>query len=170
MPKVFDQLQDAERTRIVGLKQLFLDAASAELSKQPIISRCVQGMLDAANKIEVEQVRNDFFICAHTKRCTLKTKNKFFGQDFGLLVELHKTGYTPPCDFPFLDMSSNSSGGSGITLNRSNTLMGNNSMTTLSSSNGSSLHHHAHQHHSGGQGADNTDSGSGSGLNVRAAD
>lgn len=79
LPSVIKCLQNADGMRISGMKNSMYDAAQLEISLQPIILRCLNGMVTAAQSINYEV-------------------------DAQQLIDKNKTGFQPPSGFQFLDL------------------------------------------------------------------
>uniref|UniRef100_A0A0K8TM08 Putative cdc42-interacting protein cip4 n=1 Tax=Tabanus bromius TaxID=304241 RepID=A0A0K8TM08_TABBR len=80
LPKVFNKLQEIDEKRTRGLKEFIKGAADVESSVAPIIARCLEGIVKAAESI-------------NEKEDSLK------------VIERYQSGFTPPGDIPFEDLS-----------------------------------------------------------------
>ncbi|XP_059615468.1 formin-binding protein 1-like isoform X11 [Phlebotomus argentipes] len=80
LPEVFNRLQEIDEKRTKGLKEFIKSAADAESSVAPIIARCLEGIVKASESID-------------EKEDSLK------------VIERYKSGFTPPTDIPFEDLS-----------------------------------------------------------------
>lgn len=80
MPKVFQQLQDMENRRIECTKNFMKLSAIIQKNVQPIVNKCLDGVIDAANTINPNA-------------------------DAQLVVDRFKSGMQPPDDIPFEDLS-----------------------------------------------------------------
>lgn len=80
MPKVFQQLQDMENKRIECIKGFMKLSAIVQKNVSPIVNRCLDGIIDAANTINPID-------------------------DAQLVVDRYKSGMQPPDDIPFEDLS-----------------------------------------------------------------
>lgn len=80
MPKVFQQLQDMESRRIESVKNFMKLSAIVQKSVAPIINKCLDGVIDAANTINPNT-------------------------DAQMVVDRFKSGMQPPDDIPFEDLS-----------------------------------------------------------------
>ncbi|XP_017765215.1 PREDICTED: formin-binding protein 1-like isoform X3 [Eufriesea mexicana] len=80
MPKVFQHLQELDEKRIKNMRNYMLKSVEIERAVAPIIAQCLDGIEKAANEI-------------NEKKDTL------------LVIERYKSGFQPPGDFPFEDLS-----------------------------------------------------------------
>lgn len=80
MPKVFQQLQDMENRRIECTKNFMKLSAIVQKNVMPIVNKCLDGVIDAANTINPNS-------------------------DAQLVVDRYKSGMQPPDDIPFEDLS-----------------------------------------------------------------
>jgi hypothetical protein len=80
MPSVFQGLQDVDQRRIKCMKQTMRLATEMECKVYPIINKCLDGMLRAAD--DIDDVT-----------------------DSNLVIERFKSGFQPPEDIPFEDLS-----------------------------------------------------------------
>ncbi|XP_044016722.1 formin-binding protein 1-like isoform X2 [Aphidius gifuensis] len=80
MPDVFHHLQELDEKRTKNMRNYMLKSVEIERSVSPIISQCLDGIEKAANGIN--------------------EKN-----DTMLVIERFKSGFSPPVDFPFEDLS-----------------------------------------------------------------
>jgi len=80
MPSVFQGLQDVDQRRIKCLKSNMRQATQMECQVYPIINKCLDGILRASDEVEEET-------------------------DSDLVVARFKSGYQPPEDIPFEDLS-----------------------------------------------------------------
>ncbi|XP_053689846.1 formin-binding protein 1-like isoform X2 [Sabethes cyaneus] len=80
LPEVFNRLQELDEKRTRGLKEFIKGAADVESAVAPIIARCLEGMVKAADSI-------------NEKDDSLKVIEKF------------QSGFQPPGDLPFEDLS-----------------------------------------------------------------
>lgn len=80
MPKVFQQLQDLENRRIECTKNFLRLGAIVQRNVQPIINKCLDGVVDTANTINAVA-------------------------DGQLVIDRYKSGMQPPDDIPFEDLS-----------------------------------------------------------------
>lgn len=84
MPNVFQQLQDMDEKRITSTQNFMKQTADIQRQVFPIINQCLDGMIKAADSIDPRQ-------------------------DSLLVIEKHKTGYIPPEDFGFEDLTNQKS-------------------------------------------------------------
>eukprot|EP00096_Caligus_rogercresseyi_P007037 TRINITY_DN2432_c0_g1_i1.p1 TRINITY_DN2432_c0_g1~~TRINITY_DN2432_c0_g1_i1.p1 ORF type:complete len:651 (-),score=227.12 TRINITY_DN2432_c0_g1_i1:616-2568(-) len=84
LPAVFQNLQDLDERRIKCIQNFINKTVKTEQEVLPIISQCLEEMLLCAESI-------------HEK------------EDSALVIERYKSGFSPPGDYPFEDLSSNSS-------------------------------------------------------------
>jgi len=84
LPGVFCSLQDLEEKRIISLKNYMQKSASVEQEVLPIISQCLEGIQNCTESIDEKQ-------------------------DALLVIDKHKSGFNPPGDSPFEDLSTASS-------------------------------------------------------------
>ncbi|XP_063974188.1 formin-binding protein 1-like isoform X2 [Diachasmimorpha longicaudata] len=80
MPEVFKHLQELDEKRIKNMRNYMLKSADIERAVAPIIAKCLDGIERAANEINEKE-------------------------DTMLVIERYKSGFTPPGDFPFEDLS-----------------------------------------------------------------
>jgi len=85
MPAVFQSLQDMDERRVKCLQTFMRKSAQTEQDVLPIISQCLEGV----------------------QRCTDSIDEK---EDSGMVVEKYKSGFLPPGDIPFEDLSTVDSG------------------------------------------------------------
>lgn len=80
LPEVFNRLQELDEKRTRGLKEFIKGGADVESAVAPIIARCLEGMIKAADAI-------------NEKEDSLK------------VIEKYQSGFQPPGDLPFEDLS-----------------------------------------------------------------
>lgn len=80
MPKVYSQLQEMEERRITCVKSYIKQSALIQRQVFPIIDKCVEGVIKAADSIAPSD-------------------------DSVLVIERYKSGNLPPEDIPFEDLS-----------------------------------------------------------------
>ncbi|XP_066940735.1 formin-binding protein 1 isoform X16 [Macrobrachium rosenbergii] len=80
MPGIFQSLQDLDEKRINNFKNLLKKSVEIERSVFPIINKCLDGIVSAADSIDEKQ-------------------------DSQVVIERYKSGFTPPGDIPFDDLS-----------------------------------------------------------------
>ncbi|XP_054270179.1 formin-binding protein 1-like isoform X3 [Macrosteles quadrilineatus] len=80
MPEVFRQLQELDEKRIKNIKNFMIHSVDVERKVFPIINQCLDGIVTAANQINEKD-------------------------DTLMVIERYKSGYQPPADFPFEDLS-----------------------------------------------------------------
>ncbi|XP_031620569.1 formin-binding protein 1-like [Contarinia nasturtii] len=80
IPDVFNRLQEIDEKRTGGMKEFIKRSADVELSVAPIIARCLEGISKAAESIDEKE-------------------------DSQKVVERYKSGFTPPQDIKFEDLS-----------------------------------------------------------------
>ncbi|KAL1509420.1 hypothetical protein ABEB36_004162 [Hypothenemus hampei] len=80
LPEVFRQLQELEEKRIKSIKNFIRSSVEIERNVFPIINKCLDGILKAADIINEKE-------------------------DTLLVIEKYKSGFQPPEDFPFEDLS-----------------------------------------------------------------
>lgn len=80
LPEVFNRLQELDEKRTRGLKEFIKGGADVESAVAPIIARCLEGMVKAADAI-------------NEKEDSLK------------VIEKYQSGFQPPGDLPFEDLS-----------------------------------------------------------------
>ena len=81
LPSVFESLQDQDERRIKCIKNFILKAVQAEKEVVPIISQCLDGMTQCGEAIDEKE-------------------------DSRIVIEKYKSGFQPPNDIPFEDLSS----------------------------------------------------------------
>ena len=104
LPNVFHGLQDMDERRIKCIKNFILKAVQVEKEVLPIVSQCLDGMAQCAESIDENEVK--------TLPLVLKQKifvsfTEVFLQDSKVVIEKFKSGFSPPGDIPFEDLSSN---------------------------------------------------------------
>ena len=80
LPGVFSTLQDLEEKRIISLKNYMQKSASIEQDVLPIVTQCLDGIQKCTNSIDEKQ-------------------------DTLFVIDKHKSGFHPPGDMPFEDLS-----------------------------------------------------------------
>ncbi|XP_043476982.1 formin-binding protein 1-like isoform X1 [Leptopilina heterotoma] len=80
MPEVFHHLQELDEKRIKNMRNYMLKSVDIERAVAPIIAQCLDGIEKAANEINEKT-------------------------DMLLVIERYKSGFQPPGDFPFEDLS-----------------------------------------------------------------
>ncbi|KAJ8941310.1 hypothetical protein NQ318_017850 [Aromia moschata] len=80
LPEVFRQLQELDEKRIKNIKNFIRASVDIERNVFPIINKCLDGILKAADIINEKE-------------------------DTLLVIEKYKSGFQPPEDFPFEDLS-----------------------------------------------------------------
>ncbi|XP_032590045.1 cdc42-interacting protein 4 isoform X3 [Drosophila grimshawi] len=80
LPAVFNRLQELDEKRTLGIREFIIGAADVESSVAPIIARCMEGIVKAGESI-------------NEKEDSLK------------VIERYQSGFTPPTDIPFEDLS-----------------------------------------------------------------
>jgi len=97
MPAVFQSLQDMDEKRVKCIQNFMRKSAQTEQDVLPIIAQCLEGI----------------------QRCTDAMDEK---EDSLLVIEKYKSGFLPPGDIPFEDLSTVESGsGVGSTTTPQNT-------------------------------------------------
>lgn len=99
LPEVFNRLQELDEKRTRGLKEFIKGAADVESAVAPIIARCLEGMVKAADSI-------------NEKEDSLK------------VIEKYQSGFQPPGDLPFEDLSKADSDTSNNSQNYNNSTGG----------------------------------------------
>jgi len=94
MPEVFRQLQELDEKRIKNIRNFIHSSVDIERNVFPIINTCLDGIIRAGNLINEKE-------------------------DMLMVVEKYKSGFQPPEDFPFDDLSKtgSDSGASLPTIN-----------------------------------------------------
>ncbi|XP_021926018.1 formin-binding protein 1-like isoform X2 [Zootermopsis nevadensis] len=85
MPDVFHQLQELDEKRIKNIKNFMIQSVDIERNVFPIISKCLDGIVRASEQINEKE-------------------------DTLMVIERYKSGFQPPEDFPFEDLSAIKSG------------------------------------------------------------
>ncbi|KAL1455747.1 hypothetical protein WDU94_009817 [Cyamophila willieti] len=80
MPDVFSQLQLLDEKRVRNIRNFMVQSATIEKKVFPIINQCLDGIMKAADQINEKE-------------------------DSALVIERYKSGFTPPGDIPFEDLS-----------------------------------------------------------------
>ncbi|KAK3857146.1 hypothetical protein Pcinc_036584, partial [Petrolisthes cinctipes] len=88
MPGIFQGLQDLDEKRINNFKNLLKKSVEIERSVFPIINKCLDGIVSAAESIDEHS-------------------------DSQVVIERYKSGFTPPGDIPFDDLSTPRQNGGG---------------------------------------------------------
>ena len=102
MPDVFHQLQELDEKRIKNIKNFMISSVDIERKVFPILNQCLDGIVNAAEEINEKE-------------------------DTNLVIDRYKSGFQPPEDIPFEDLSAMKSGdislnnhlpalGSGVTI------------------------------------------------------
>nr|CAI5865422.1 unnamed protein product [Callosobruchus analis] len=97
LPEVFRQLQELDEKRIKNIKNFIKASVHIERSVFPIINKCLDGILKAADIINEKE-------------------------DTMLVIEKYKSGFQPPDDFPFEDLSKGSGGSDSGSANNINSI------------------------------------------------
>ncbi|KAK7081715.1 Formin-binding protein 1 [Halocaridina rubra] len=92
MPGIFQSLQDLDEKRINNFKNLLKKSVDIERSVFPIINKCLDGVVNAADSIDEKH-------------------------DSQVVIERYKSGFTPPGDIPFDDLSTPRQNGDTTPLN-----------------------------------------------------
>ncbi|XP_046670804.1 formin-binding protein 1-like isoform X1 [Homalodisca vitripennis] len=80
MPDVFRLLQELDEKRIKNIKNFMIHSVDVERKVFPIINQCLDGIVNAAHQINEKE-------------------------DTLMVIERYKSGYQPPGDIPFEDLS-----------------------------------------------------------------
>uniref|UniRef100_A0A0A9VVX5 Formin-binding protein 1-like protein n=1 Tax=Lygus hesperus TaxID=30085 RepID=A0A0A9VVX5_LYGHE len=80
MPEIFRQLQELDENRIRQIRNFMIHSVEVERNVFPIINQCLDGIVTAAKQIDEKE-------------------------DTNLVIERFKSGFEPPTDFPFDDLS-----------------------------------------------------------------
>ncbi|XP_048505711.1 formin-binding protein 1-like isoform X1 [Athalia rosae] len=80
MPEVFQHLQELDEKRVKNMRNYMTKSVAIERAVAPIIEQCLDGIEKAANEINEKE-------------------------DTLLVIERYKSGFQPPGDFPFEDLS-----------------------------------------------------------------
>ncbi|XP_073981707.1 formin-binding protein 1-like Cip4 isoform X3 [Rhodnius prolixus] len=80
MPEIFRQLQELDEKRIRSIRNFMIQSVDVERNVFPIINQCLDGIVNAAKLINEKE-------------------------DTLLVIERYKSGFDPPSDFPFDDLS-----------------------------------------------------------------
>ncbi|XP_075226345.1 formin-binding protein 1-like Cip4 isoform X2 [Lycorma delicatula] len=89
LPEVFRHLQELDEKRIKDIKNFMIHSVEVEKKVFPIINKCLDGIVNAAQKINEKE-------------------------DTLLVIERYKSGFQPPGDIPFEDL--NGRGGDSGTM------------------------------------------------------
>ncbi|KAF5300609.1 hypothetical protein FQR65_LT09141 [Abscondita terminalis] len=92
LPDVFRQLQELDEKRIKNIKNFIYSTVEIEKNVFPIINKCLDGIIKAADLIDEKQ-------------------------DALMVIERFKSGFTPPEDYPFEDLSKSNGSNSGSIQN-----------------------------------------------------
>ncbi|XP_034234292.1 formin-binding protein 1-like isoform X1 [Thrips palmi] len=85
MPDIFQHLQELDEKRIKNIKNFMTQSVDIERSVFPIINQCLDGIIRAADQINEKE-------------------------DTQMVIERYKSGFIPPGDFQFEDLSALKSG------------------------------------------------------------
>ena len=101
IPTVYQNLQDLDEKRIKCIQNFLLRSTQTERDILPILSQCFDGIEKGALEIDEKKVvtRKNFY------PITLRNAFLFLFQDTTTVVEKFKSGFTPPGDIPFEDLS-----------------------------------------------------------------
>ncbi|XP_020815942.1 formin-binding protein 1-like isoform X6 [Drosophila serrata] len=80
LPAVLNRLQELDEKRTRGIREFIIGAAEVESSVAPIIARCMEGIVKAGESINEKE-------------------------DSFKVIERYQSGFTPPRDIPFEDLS-----------------------------------------------------------------
>ncbi|XP_037935474.1 formin-binding protein 1-like isoform X4 [Teleopsis dalmanni] len=80
LPAVFNRLQELDEKRTRGIREFIVGAAKVESEVAPIIAICMQGIVKAGESINEKE-------------------------DSFKVIERYQSGFTPPIDIPFEDLS-----------------------------------------------------------------
>ncbi|XP_034121040.1 formin-binding protein 1-like isoform X9 [Drosophila guanche] len=80
LPAVLSRLQELDEKRTRGIREFIIGAAEVESSVAPIIARCMEGIVKAGESINEKE-------------------------DSFKVIERYQSGFTPPTDIPFEDLS-----------------------------------------------------------------
>ncbi|ESO02102.1 hypothetical protein HELRODRAFT_186418 [Helobdella robusta] len=80
MPLIFEQIQEMEERRVLKVQELLMSCATIEKEVMPIINTCIVGMVKAAESVS-------------------------FAVDSQLVIDKYKSGFEPPEDIFFEDLS-----------------------------------------------------------------
>ncbi|KAG1666607.1 Formin-binding protein 1 [Nymphon striatum] len=95
MPTIFQQLQELDEKRMEKIQNFIKTASGIEKQVIPIVVACLDGMIKSAESIDPQS-------------------------DTGLVIEKFKSGYDPPSELPFEDLSNRQNGDeNGSTLSGS---------------------------------------------------
>ncbi|CAH1994305.1 unnamed protein product [Acanthoscelides obtectus] len=97
LPEVFRQLQELDEKRIKNIKNFIKASVHIERNVFPIINKCLDGILKAADIINEKE-------------------------DTMLVIEKYKSGFQPPEDFPFEDLSKSGGGSDSGSANNINNI------------------------------------------------
>lgn len=102
LPEVFNKLQEIDEKRTRGIKEFVKRSADCESAVAPIIAKCLEGVCKAAEAINEKE-------------------------DSAKVIEKYQSGFAPPGDIPFEDLSRADS----ETMNNSQLQGGNNALNHL---------------------------------------
>ncbi|XP_054731976.1 formin-binding protein 1-like isoform X2 [Anastrepha obliqua] len=80
LPAVFNRLQELDEKRTGGIREFIIGTADVESAVAPIIARCMEGIVKAGESINEKE-------------------------DSFKVIERYQSGFTPPTDIPFDDLS-----------------------------------------------------------------
>ncbi|XP_046808766.1 formin-binding protein 1-like isoform X3 [Lucilia cuprina] len=80
LPEVFNRLQELDEKRTRGIREFIIESANVESNVAPIIGRCLEGIVKAGEAINERE-------------------------DSYKVIERYQSGFTPPQDIPFEDLS-----------------------------------------------------------------
>jgi len=110
MPSVFQGLQDMDEKRTKYFRTYLIQATESEKNVYPILTTCLDGILRASGEINETLVRILFtaitwFLDLMAKTRILMSNLHLLLQDCQQVIERFKTGFQPPEDIPFEDLS-----------------------------------------------------------------
>lgn len=117
LPEVFRQLQELDEKRIKNIKNFIRSSVAIERNVFPIINKCLDGILKAA------EIINEKEVCRLMVSLYYSLYYDLVFQDALLVIEKYKSGFEPPDDFRFEDLSRGGSD-SGSTNNITNIQFG----------------------------------------------
>lgn len=106
MPRVFNDLQQMDERRITCIQNFMKQVAEAQLRVEPIIHNCLMGIITAAEGIDAVK-------------------------DSERVVETYKSGFFPPDDFPFENLSEEKPNGASLTYSSSTSGVGHKDKLTI---------------------------------------
>ena len=108
-PQVLKNFQDLDERRIKCIQNFILKSVRVEQDVLPIIAQCLDGMTKCAENVDESEVCDQEFVLLLSSFFYCRNLLIVL-QDSRLVVEKFKSGFCPPADIPFEDLSNNMDG------------------------------------------------------------